>query len=225
MIDVIIPTLWRSARLHDLVANIHDTTVNRHQVTFVVEDFDTETIALLDDWRDPGVRYVVNDRAPSCLGAFNAAIPHIEYPYWFAGGDDIKFHAEWDTLCLGLMVDPILVVGTNDLFNSAVLNGRTATHFLVDSRFNEQGGTFEEEPGLVAHEGYHHDYFDTELCEVAKFRGQFAPCLDAVVEHMHHLARKNELDATYQRNREGAQKDGEIFQYRYDDWMMRKVRG
>lgn len=224
MIDIVIPTLWRSSRLSSLIKNIHESTNIFHKILFVAEKDDEETLEQLKKLsvEDRTVRFVVNDRTKSCLGAFNAAVPHIKAPYWFAGGDDLFFHNEWAEKCLEKMCSPIMVVGTDDLLNNEVKEGQTATHFLVDTKFNELGGTFDEKPGEVAYEGYGHDFFDTELVDVAKYRGMFAPCLEAVVEHLHQLVNKNEMDATYERNIESAKNDREIYNKRYAEWLKKR---
>jgi hypothetical protein len=224
MIDILIPTLWRAGRLPGLVDNIHDTTATPHRIIFAVEADDTatrETVAELEVV-DNTVAHVVNDHAANCCGAFNAGYQAVTAPYWFGGGDDLRFHRGWDELCLAKMVDPIRVVGTNDLLNRNVLNGQTATHFLVDTRYSaEFGCTFDEIPGVIACENYGHDYFDTELCDVAKARGVFTPCLDAVVEHMHHLIGKSGRDATYERNIAAAAGDSRLFTRRREEWRAR----
>lgn len=226
MIDIVTPTLWRSSRLEQYVANVHANTTVDHVLTFAVEDDDPKTLAVLDRLaaHDPTVRYIRNTGTKNVHGAYNTAIAEVTAPYWFASGDDVNFHPGWDTACLALMVDPVKVVGTNDLLNRNVLNGQTATHFLVDTRYiAELGGTFDETPGIAAFEGYGHDYFDTELVEVAKSRDAFAPCLEAVVEHMHYLIGKAVKDATYERNVAAAGGDSRIFTRRRDEWLARKA--
>lgn len=241
-IDIICPTLGRAEKLPEFVANVHATTTTPHIVTFVFEKDDQATIdaiAFADDLFS--VRWVANDRSRTCNGAFNAGVAHIERraTHWFAAGDDLKFHPGWDVdalaefkFCLaagtgGVQYGPCRyprVVGTNDLYHPGVKKGETATHFLVDAGYvAELGGDFDETPGIAGHEGYVHNFFDTEFCEVAKARGVFRPCLASVVEHMHWSAGKRPKDAQDEINHAGETPDRRLFAERKAAWLARKA--
>lgn len=231
-IDILIPTLWRHERLPGLVGNIHDTTTHPHRVIFVVESHDADSRWVIEHLDDPDVKLVVNDRSPNCCGAFNAGFAAVEAPYWFAGGDDLIFHPQWDEPAMSTMrqeppeddedwIAP-KIVGTNDFYNINVLEGRSATHFLVDTEYARTYGlTFDEQPGIIACEQFGHDYFDTEACEVAKTRGVFRPCLASHVEHRHWCFAKADVDRTYQRNQDLCKGDPEIFAARLHAWELK----
>lgn len=226
MIDVITPTLWRSDRLAVYAHNVHEATAAEHVVTFVAEADDQATLDVVGYLQsvDASIRLVVNDRAKSCLGAFNAGVAASTEPFWFASGDDVRFHAGWDALCLAKMNAETWVVGTNDLYNPNVTRGRAATHFLVDRRFSDSiGGTYDETPGVVAWEGYGHDYFDWELVEVAKAHGRWAPCLESVVEHRHWAFKQSRRDATYERNLSMCEGDRALHDRRRAEWEARRA--
>jgi hypothetical protein len=93
------------------------------------------------------------------------------------------------------MVDPIKVVGTNDLANPDVLAGSHATHYLVARDYATNGVV--DAPGLMLYEGYDHNWTDTEFIETARHRGVFMPCLASVVEHRHWAWGKASMDETY----------------------------
>lgn len=208
LIDIVVPTIWRAPRLAEFVDNIHDATKHEHQVTFVAEKHDVDTVQTVKALAaaDPRVRLIYNDRTKSCLGAFNSAVRHITAPFWFGAGDDIVFSDGWDVPCLKLMGDGYQVVGTNDLHNPNVLKGITATHMLIDTNYIlTQGGTLDLGPGIACCEEYRHGFFDTELIEVAKQRGVWAPCLDSVVEHLHWAFGLAHIDEAYAW---GSAKDG-----------------
>lgn len=200
LIDIVTPTLWRADRLQSYVDNVHACTSSEHIVTFVGEHHDDATrhtvqaIAKLD----PRVRLVMNHRAPNCLGAFNSAVAHITAPFWFGSGDDVVFTEGWDEPLVELMNEGYRVVGTNDLHNPLVLKGLTATHMLIDTTYIQvQGGTMDLGPGIACCEEYHHGFFDTELIEVAKERGVWAPCMESIVEHRHPAFGLAHVDPTY----------------------------
>jgi glycosyltransferase involved in cell wall biosynthesis len=223
-IDFVIPTLWRADRLEGLVANIHDTTTHKHRIIFVCEHDDTDTVIEVRRLKalDRSVVFVRNIRASNCCGAFNSGHAHVRAPYWFAAGDDLLFHAQWDEPCMSTMLDEELgakIVGTRDLYNINVEQGWTATHFLVDTEYSRDFGlTFDEEPGVVAHEGYGHDFFDTEACHVATTRGVFQPCLASIVEHQHWCFGRANVDETYQRSQDMCKGDPEVFAARKEAW-------
>ncbi len=210
MIDVVTPTLWRPLRLAAYVDNVHENTVTDHIVTFVAERDDKKTLAEVRRLAetDERVRLLVNDRKCSVLGAFNCAAVNVTAEWWFGSGDDVVFHHGWDRVLFDQIEPGIKVIGTNDLGNPNVLNGKTATHMLINTAYVlEHGGTLDLGPGVVCCEDYHHGFFDTELVEVAKQRGVWQPCLDSVVEHAHFAWGKAAYDETYLRNLQGEDRD------------------
>lgn len=200
MIDVLIPTYGRADRLAEVVENVHLTTHEGHRVTFIVEADDKDSRAAAEA---TDARVLVNVRSRNYAGAANTAYKDpAGATLLFAGSDDLRFHDGWDVEALiRLQSNPwTLVVGTNDLLNPYVAQGSHATHYLVDRRYlDEIGGVVDEGPGSFMHEGYDHQYTDTEFIGTAKARARFLPCHEAVVEHMHFLAGKAAHDATYER--------------------------
>lgn len=226
-IDIICPTLGRAEKLPEFVANIHRTTSygTEYVVTFVMEADDEasqDAVAAIGG----NVRGLLNVRGRNCNGAFNHGVAMV-YPratHWFAAGDDLKFHPGWDVAALAEFEPGVRVVGTNDLYHPGVKKGDTATHFLVDATYvAELGGDFDEEPGIAGHEGYVHNFFDTELVEVAKARGVFRPCLASVVEHMHWSAGKRPKDAQDEINHQGETPDRRMYAERHAAWLARKA--
>jgi hypothetical protein len=222
-VDVLIPTLWRSDRLAKLVDNIHQTTVSDHVVTFVIEATDPETWNAVEALmvNDDRVRRLVNDRAMNLPGAINSAMPHIEAPWWFLSNDDVKFYPRWDVAALAVAdAHPgARVIGTNDLHNPYVLAGIIATQPFVSTAYiAEFGGVADVEPGVAVTEEYRHNFIDVELCEEARNRGVWQPCLDAVVEHLHWSFGFCDRDATYEKSWQ----DGEVERHDRAVWARRK---
>ena len=222
MIDIVTPTLWRADRLAGYVANVHESTVNEHTVSFVAEAHDEKTIAKVERIAaaDPSVRLLINDRTGNVLGAFNTGALAVTAPWWFASGDDVEFTFGWDVAALGVLAEypEAKVIGTNDLHHPNVVAGRTATHMLVNTAYmRDVGCTVDCGPGIACFEGYEHNYIDTEIVEVAKLRGVWQPCLDSIVEHRHWSFGCSERDRTYEhtwRNGEVLKGDTRIWKKR-----------
>jgi glycosyltransferase involved in cell wall biosynthesis len=221
IVDIIIPTFGRSDRLEAVVADVHAGTDLPHVVSLVVETHDTASVAAARalEQLDPAVRCVINERGQNYAGAINTAVGSSITPYWFAGADDLRFHPGWFTAAARLIDDRFWVIGTNDLLNCFVLDGLHATHYLVDRRYTDElGGTIDEGPGIAMHEGYDHNWTDTEFIGVAKARVRFRPCLDSVVEHMHHLVGKAPKDDTYRRGTRNMSADQALYLERKQAW-------
>ena len=222
-IDVVIPTLWRAARLPDVVANVHDATVSEHIITFVIEASDPETWNAVEALmvNDDRVRRIVNDRAMNLPGAINSVAPHVEAPWWLLANDDDRFYPGWDTAVFAVAAahPEARVIGTNDLHNPYVLRGVIATQPVVSTAYiAEFGGTIDAEPGVAVCEEYRHNGLDVELCETARHRGVWQPCLDAIVEHLHWSFGFCERDATYEKSWEG----GEVERHDRAVWARRR---
>ena len=104
-------------------------------------------------------------------------------------GDDCEFTPGWFEAAQKL-TDRYDVIGTNDseagrVRNPAVANGSHADHFLIRRSYIDDEGATLDGPGITASTAYGHFYTDKEIIELAKARGVFTPCLDAVVIHHH----------------------------------------
>ena len=202
LISVLVPTRGRATKLAAVSQNIHESTVNDHEILFVAE---SEDIATHEAVKDLGDRLHINRHRKCYTGALNSAFPDSKGRYIFTGSDDLLFHQDWDEEVLGVLKDGIMVGGTNDLMHPQVQQGVMATHLLIDRKYIEEtGAAFDEPPGTIMHEGYGHHFGESELCSLAIHRGVFAPCLDAIVQHM-HWSRSGQRDATTELNeqREG----------------------
>ena len=165
-----------------------------------------------------GANLILNRRKQNYAGAINTGVMDTDEPYVFAGADDLNFHHGWFEAAVALMGKPIEVVGTNDLGNPAVMRGEHATHYLVSRNYATQGVADRE--GIMLHEGYDHNWCDTEFIETAKWRGRFAPCLDSKVEHMHVAWGKAQMDRTYTKGFSNEGIDARLFQERSELWSM-----
>ena len=194
MISVIIPTYGRAPKLAAVNSNIHGCTVTEHEVIFVVEADDHDSQEMVRTL--PDARLHVNTHKVGYPGAVNSAFEAGVGEYFFTGVDDLSFHYGWDEKVLVVMKNGTMVASTNDLVNPQVLAGVQATHIFISRQYiEERGGSWNEPPGVVFHEGYGRGP-DCEVVTLAIMRDVFAPCLDSIVEHMYFDCGKRQRDAT-----------------------------
>lgn len=216
MIDILIPTYGRAERIAAVAANIHTATTGRHHVWFCVERDDRASV---DAAFDAEGMCVFNEGPRSYAGAINSAYRQVVGEYLFCGADDLHFEPGWDVEALALFDGWAGVVGTNDLLNPYVLQGMHATHSLVARWYlDDIGGVVDEGPGSFLHEGYGHNYTDTEFIGTAKARARFRPCLTSVVRHLHHSAGFTPHDATHDKAEATYGADSELYDARRPLW-------
>ena len=218
MIDIIIPTYRRAERIAAVARNAHEATTTDHRVWFVVELDDEDSIHAADD---AGEGVIVNLRSRNYAGAMNAAYERLDSDWLFAGADDLEFFPGWDAEILA-RVDAdnwFGIYGTNDLLNPYVLAGHHATHYLVARWYlDDLGGTVDGGPGSFMHEGYGHNYTDTELIGTAKARSRFRPVLLSIVRHLHQSAGLTPHDATHVKAEASYGADSELYDLRRPLW-------
>jgi hypothetical protein len=137
-------------------------------------------------------------------------------PWVLLVGDDVVFRPGWlDQAQHVAAKTGGNVIGTNDLGNARVMAGEHATHMMIRRSYIDEVGASWDGPGVVCHEGYSHWFVDDELVCAAKQRGTFFPALGSVVEHMHPLWGKGEVDEVYEKGQENAARDQATFKKRY----------
>jgi hypothetical protein len=133
--------------------------------------------------------------------------------------DDVVFHPRWFTEANLAFRNGVAVVGPNDLSPSTE-GGDNATMPIVRRSYIEDPGAAWGEQGTALHEGYHHNYSETELWQLADHRGvaKFVP--ECIVEHVHPDWAKAEMDDTYWRGAYTNQAEDEaLFSERRDLWL------
>ena len=213
LVAILIPTYHRAHKIPQVTLNALDS-VDHANVYFIVEPHDHETISAVAGTF--GANLILNRRKANYAGAINTGVIDTNEPYVFAGADDVNFHQGWFEAAVALMKNPIEVVGTNDLGNPSVMRGDNATHYLVSRNYATKGVVDCE--GIMLHEGYDHNWCDTEFIETAKWRRRFAPCLDSKVEHLHVAFGKACMDETYVRSQTNERLDARLFQERSKLW-------
>jgi hypothetical protein len=148
----------------------------------------------------------------------NAAYHQTTAPYVLLGADDLEFDYGWDVEAMEVASNTHAgVIGTQDEANPLVKRGKHSTHPIVARDYIDiRGGTWHDGPGVVLHEGYAHQYVDTELVACAISRGEWAFARRSVVRHLHpmypHQGRgRTPMDDTYRKALGDAAADNAIF--------------
>lgn len=220
-VAILIPVLGRPDRVGPLIDSLTVSEDPEAPATpyFVCSPGDTAEIAAVEesgaellvvDWR-PGR----GDYAKKMNYAWRATVEE----WVFLGADDLVFRPGWLAACFRVYGETdACVIGTNDLGNRSVVAGTHSTHTLVRREYEECGTI--DDPTVILHEGYWHQYVDNEFVETAKWRATFASASDAHVEHLHPFWGKGRMDATYAKATDAghARDDKQTFDLRRRLW-------
>lgn len=218
-VRVVLPVLYRPRRAPEVLASVtasqRDTPL---RPLFMLSNGDIRelsAVSVLDaDYAIMGAGRQPGDYARKV----NQAIRLTKEPWIFTGADDLAFRAGWADAAIAFAeATGVRAVGINDLGRWATRRGmRPSPHFLVHRSYIEERGTVDQ-LGVVFHEGYDHNYVDTEFLWTAIARGEYAYCPTAVVEHLHPVWRKGHRDEVYKLGQRQASRDHRLFQQR--EWM------
>lgn len=214
MIDILIPVLNRPHRAVPLAENIHEATVNEHRIYFLCSADDDDQIV---ESRKAGL--VIHTKRAAGPGDYamkiNLGYRETKFPWIFLGADDLCFCPGWDVHALATAeATGASVIGTDDLGNPTVQRGDHATHLLVRRSYVDERGASWDGPGVVYHEGYDHQFVDSEVVHLAKKRGVWAFSRSSKVEHMHTFWGKSERDATYDKALAKSHEDNRLWAQR-----------
>ncbi len=207
---VVVPVLGRPERaepfMRSLVASTGLCTV------FAVCSDDSDAVA----WEKAGATTIFTTRTTfPCKANDAAAKIGTSFPWIFLTGDDVHFHAGWlDHAQQTAHVNGAKLIATNDWLNQRVLEGTHATHPLISTAYIAEEGASWSGPGKICNEDYKHWFVDDEWTLVAMQRGVFASSLGSVVEHIHPLAGKADMDSTYRLGQKFASLDKQTFEKR-----------
>lgn len=196
-VAVVVPVLNRPHRAEPFMESLRDSTNNA--VVYAVCGHDDEES--LKAWDAAGAIALDAGELSTFSEKVNFAYQYgaeVEEPWLFLTGDDVAFHPGWlDELLRAAAETGAQVVGSNDLANPRSEDGSHAPHLLISRQYIAERGASWDGPGVVCHAGYRHMFVDDEIVTVAKQRGVFAFAREAVVEHLHPVVGKSEVDATY----------------------------
>ena len=228
MISVLIPVLARPQNAKPAVDSIRAHTTVEHEIIFLCSRGD---VAQINACYDTAASIVVTTWEPGPGDAakkWNLGFAHGEGEFVFCAADDVEFTPGWDTEALRVAEQTGAgMIGTNDDANPLVKRGRHSTHsFFRRSYINEVGGTFFDGPGVVYHEGYKHQYIDTESVKAAMDRGEWAFSQRSLVIHHHPIYDKTVgMDSTYSKALGDAHEDNTLYRTRLHQWSTTRKRG
>jgi len=216
-VDILIPMLGRATAIERLVGDVmssYDREID-YRLLFLASESDR---AVVNELHHSGEEFVVLPDEPQpgdYARKINTGFDVTDAEWLLLGASDIHLHEGWASAALevGDMME-VGVVGTNDLGNPTVMKGGHSTHAVVRRDYIERFGGGWDGPGVVYHEGYAHQYCDTELVTCAQARGQWAFAHDSKVEHLHPYWRKGQMDDTYKRGLATSREDAALFQER-----------
>ena len=219
MIDILIPVLGRPQNAKPLVESIHAATTVGHTCIFLATPGDTEQIEACK--RTNAVTHLVAGDDFQYARKINAGAVfdyrNTPHEFMLLAADDLRFKPGWDVAAIRVWEETGKpVIGTNDLGNATVMKGLHATHSLVHRSYLEQGTI--DEVGKLLHEGYHHNFCDTEFIDTAKHRDAFVFAADSHVEHLHPFWRKGPDDMIYRRGRKTFPRDRQTYLKRRSLW-------
>lgn len=204
--------------LGPLARNIFLSTGGAYRVYFVLDDADQQSLATLCTLEDRALRWVWKN------GSFpvktNEGVFAGDSPFVLLTGDDVVFHDNWLPPVLEAFEDPnVMVVGTRDLSPITADGSHVTMPVLRRSYIEGIGAAWNESPSCF-HEGYHHNYSETETWQLAQHRGvaKFVP--ESIVEHKHPDWGTREPDSTDAKGGQAnKQQDHELFELRRAEWL------
>lgn len=201
MLDILLPAK-RSKKLKTVAESIKETTRTPYLLTFIIEEEDTETVKSAE-----GLGDVLTGTFGTPAKAINYGFKKTNHPYFIFANDDFVFQPNWDTNAFAKMTDGKSVIAINDGSPSPQWGTITLSR---RSYVNDHGGT--ENKGEVFHEGYTHNYVDTEYWERATQQNVTDVAPDSVIIH-EHPAFGYEADTVHKKPK-NTERDSQIFMER-----------
>lgn len=216
---ILIPVLRRPQNILPLVQSITASTTQPHEILFIASPSDKSEITALIDH---GAIYTIMPEDFEGRGDYarkiNTGFKAVEAEWYFTAADDLKFHPGWFGAAMkNYEKSGACVIGTNDMGSPIVKSGHHSTHSLVLGEYVEECGTIDE-PGKVLHEGYRHNFCDTELVDTAKWRGAWSFSSNSRVEHLHPDWKKGQHDPIYVLGKSGWEFDKRYYEARKRLW-------
>ena len=216
-VAIIVPTLGRPEALAPLVTNLREVTPPVYRLCFVVDPDDHASQSALASLSS-AAEVLLLESGGTYPVKVNAGARATDEALLVPTADDVVFHPGWYEAMLSHFERGVQVVGTSDL-TPATANGSHATMPILTRTYMEDPGAAHDEKGVVFHEGYHHNFVETELWQLACHRevAVFEP--GSVIEHLHPAWGTAEVDDTYRRGSlSGWGRDRALFEQRLSRW-------
>lgn len=212
MIGILVPVLGRPQNVQPFLESAQNTE-NEYCVYFICSPNDRDQIRECQQSEAEVIVASFKPRGADFARKINLAFDLTEEEWLFQAADDVRFSPGWDTKALSMsVIRPAQVVGTNDLGNPLVLRGGHSTHTLFKREYiDDFGSGTVDGSGRVFSELYDHQWCDTEFVYTARYRGRWAFCKQAVVEHFHPHWGKGEMDSTYVKATRATAEDQNLF--------------
>lgn len=216
---ILIPVLRRPQNIKPLVESVEATTKD-FELLFIASPGDDEEIAELENQNQSyGIMNASYENNGDYARKINAGFYDTKAEWYFLGADDLRFYPGWfDHAMVTYKKTGACVIGTSDLGNPLVKKGLHSTHSLVLGEYATECGTIDE-PGKILHEGYRHNFCDTELVGTAKCREAWAFSSDSKVQHLHPDWKLAPMDEVYKLGKSGWEIDRRYFELRKKLWL------
>lgn len=196
-VRVVLPVLQRPERAayvyHSLLASQRELPL---RPLFVVSYGDDKELRAVKGTGADFVQLFEGRRSGDYARKINLGATLTAEPWIFTGADDVAFEPGWADVAVAFAEKGGLrAIGVNDRGRWARHKQPPSTHFLVARSYIAEGTA--DERDAVFHEGYDHNYVDTEFMETARSRQAYGYCAASVVEHLHPVWRKGRRDAVY----------------------------
>lgn len=213
LVSVLVPVLARPDNVKRLTDSFHATgSHEKANLYFIAQEGDDAEIEAIEREQAGGrCRLImVTPDKQSWARKINEGYLRTREPWMLLVGDDVTFNSGWIDFAVRHMATGMGVIGTCD----QAINSRRAErqrkrgrfvepvsspHPIVSRSYIDNFGTVDE-PRKVVHDGYHHNFPDTELCATARIRNQFVMATDVIITH-HHPIHVGGDDATYRLGR------------------------
>lgn len=217
---ILIPVLHRPHRVSLLMESHRSSFLSQKQASektqllFLAQEGDKEEISEL---RRCEANYIVLDsnRTRWSHKINDAVNRYVASFYWFAA-DDLAFRPDWYGIWHRWMTSKFssidgnilnCVIGSSDGTNPATVGG-TTTHPIVSRKYIESVGS------KPLHEGYHHNFVDTEFVAIAQKQEKYVHIPAVLAEHLHPVWGKSPIDDTYRLGSRHFEQDKALFNSR-----------
>lgn len=214
---IVVPVLNRPHQVERMMVDVDAATPSPYRLLFVADQADGYELRALRHLDADHLVVAKERRSYACK--VNDGIRASVERLIFMAADDVHFHAGWlDTAWELIRTRPdVEVVGTNDGgINPRVATGETSVHTLLTREYAQRGSI--DDPAVVLHEGYPHEYVDDEFIGTAQHRGAYAHAHDSIVEHLHPYTKKVPVDNTYRRGWAGRGRGKRLIDARRHLW-------